>query len=47
MVDFTKRKTDYCFTNKEIKPVSQKIIDDIVNGMFPSDHYGLYIKIEI
>ena len=38
---------DYCFTNKEIKPVSQKIIDDTVNGMFPSDHYGLYIKIEI
>ena len=38
---------DYCFTNKEIKPVSQKIIDDTVNAMFPSDHYGLYIKIEI
>ena len=38
---------DYCFVNNGIKPVSQKIIDDKVDGMFPSDHYGLYIKIEI
>ena len=38
---------DYCFINKNVKPVSQKIIDDTVDGMFPSDHYGLYIKIEI
>ena len=38
---------DYCFTDEKIRPVSQKIIDDLVNDMFPSDHYGLYIKIEI
>ncbi len=38
---------DYCFINKNVKPVSQKIIDDTVDGMFPSDHYGLYIKMEI
>jgi len=38
---------DYCFINQKIKPVSQKIIDDKADGMFPSDHYGLYIKIEI
>lgn len=38
---------DYCFINNQIKPISQKIIDDTVDGMFPSDHYGIYIKIEI
>ena len=38
---------DYCFIDETIIPVSQKIIDDTVDGMFPSDHYGLYIKIEI
>ena len=38
---------DYCFINKNVKPVSQKIIDDTVDSMFPSDHYGLHIKIEI
>ncbi len=38
---------DYCFVNKDIKPIGQKIIDDTVDGMYPSDHYGLYIKIEI
>ncbi len=38
---------DYCFINNNVKPVSQKIIDDTVDGMFPSDHYGLHIKIEI
>ena len=38
---------DYCFLNKDIRAVSQKIIDDVVNGMFPSDHYGLYIQMEM
>ena len=38
---------DYCFINNHVKPISQKIIDDTVDGMFPSDHYGLYIKMEI
>ena len=35
---------DYCFTNEKVRPISQKIIDDTVNGMYLSDHYGLYIK---
>ena len=38
---------DYCFINKDIKAISQKIIDDVVEGMFPSDHYGLYNIIEL
>ena len=43
----TNEHIDYCFINPKIRPISQKIIDDKVDGMFPSDHYGLYIKIEI
>lgn len=42
-----KEHIDYCFVNKDIRPVSQKIIDETVDGMFPSDHYGLFIKAEI
>ncbi len=38
---------DFCFINKDVRSVSQKIIDDVVDGKFPSDHYGLYIKLEI
>lgn len=38
---------DFCFISKDIIPVSQKIIDDTVDGKFPSDHYGIYIKMEI
>ena len=43
----TNEHIDYCFINPKIRPISQKIIDDKVDGMFPSDHYGLYIKMEI
>ncbi len=38
---------DYCFIDKDITPINQKIITDTVDGMFPSDHYGLFIELEI
>lgn len=38
---------DYCFIDGSIKALSQKIIDDKVDDMFPSDHYGLYMKLGI
>lgn len=39
---------DYCFIDKcGIVAVSQKIITDTVDGKFPSDHFGLYIVLEI
>lgn len=38
---------DFCFIDKNIKPINQKIIDEKVDGMFPSDHFGLYATIEI
>ena len=38
---------DYCFVGENIRPISQKIIDDLVDGKYPSDHYGLYVRLEV
>ncbi len=43
----TNEHIDYCFVNSKIKPVSQRIIDDTVDGKFVSDHYGLEIVMDI
>ncbi len=37
---------DYCFIDKKIKPVTFKIIDELVGNKFPSDHYGIYAELE-
>ena len=38
---------DYCFIDRNIKPVVFKIIDELVENKFPSDHYGIYTELEI
>jgi endonuclease/exonuclease/phosphatase family metal-dependent hydrolase len=38
---------DYCFTDKTIIPIRHKLITETVDGKFPSDHYGLYIELDI
>ncbi len=38
---------DYCFIDKNITPINQKIIKDTVDGKFPSDHYGIFIELDI
>lgn len=38
---------DYCFINEYVKQINQKIIDDVVEGKYPSDHFGLDIKVEM
>lgn len=38
---------DYCFIDKSITPVTFKIIDELVENKFPSDHYGIYAELEI
>lgn len=43
----TDNHIDYIFADKNIKPVLFKIIDDAEDGLFPSDHYGLYALLEI
>ena len=38
---------DYCFANEKVKPISFKIIDETVDGKFPSDHFGFFAELEI
>ena len=39
---------DFCFvTPGSIVPVTSKRMDDLVDGKFPSDHYGVYSEVEI
>ena len=38
---------DYCFIDSKVKPISLKIIDETIDGMYPTDHYGLFIELEI
>ena len=38
---------DYCFINEKIQPVAFKILDELIEGKFPSDHYGIYAELEI
>jgi len=38
---------DYCFITKGIIPENFKIIDDVIEGRFPSDHWGLCIELKI
>ena len=43
----SKEHIDYCFINEKIKPITLKIIDELVDGKFPSDHFGVYTELEI
>lgn len=45
--EYKNQHIDYCFVNEKIIPINQKIIDDTVDGKFPSDHYGLYVELDI
>lgn len=38
---------DYCFVNNQISPISRKLVDDTVDGMYPSDHFGLSISLAL
>lgn len=38
---------DFCFIDEKVKPLSHKIITDTVDGKYPSDHYGLFIELDI
>ncbi len=38
---------DYCFIDKSVKPVNFKIIDELDDGKYPSDHYGLYVELDV
>ena len=38
---------DYCFIDKSITPTCWELIDETVDEKYPSDHYGIFIKLEI
>ena len=38
---------DFCFINDKIKPLTLKLIDELVDGKYPSDHYGVYAELDI
>lgn len=43
----TDQHIDYCFIDKSITPVKQKLVTETVDGKYPSDHFGLYIELDI
>lgn len=43
----TNEHIDYCFIDKSIKAVDVSLIDNKIDGKFPSDHYGLFTQLEI
>ncbi len=38
---------DYCFINSDVAPLHYEIIKTTFGGKFPSDHYGLFMKLKI
>lgn len=38
---------DYCFIDEKIRPITQKIMDETVDGKYPSDHFGIYMELEV
>lgn len=38
---------DYCFIDEKIIPVNQTVMRDTFDGKFPSDHYGIFIELDI
>lgn len=43
----TNAHIDYCFVKNGIKPLSQVMLDQSFDGKYPSDHFGLNIRLEI
>lgn len=46
-VDYTGEHIDYCFINSKVKPEKSEMIDALVDGKFPSDHYGIYFELSL
>ena len=41
------RIIDYCFISNKVVPVSYEVITKTFEGKYPSDHYGICVKLEI
>lgn len=38
---------DYCFIDRNLTPTTFKIIDELIENKFPSDHYGIFAELKI
>jgi len=38
---------DYCFVDEAVTPISRVLITDTIDGKFPSDHYGIFMELEV
>lgn len=39
---------DFCFVTPDtVEPITSKRMDDLVNGEFPSDHFGVYSEVQV
>lgn len=38
---------DYCFVGEGITPINQTLITDTVENKYPSDHFGLFVELDI
>ncbi len=45
--DHLEGQIDYCFVNQKIKPLRRERIDRLVDGKFPSDHFGVYVELDL
>ena len=44
---FRDEHIDYCFVSREFKPLDQRILDESVDGKYPSDHFGIISLVEL
>ncbi len=44
---FRNEHIDYCFVSREFKPLDQRILDESVDGKYPSDHFGIISLVEL
>ena len=38
---------DYCFVNEKVIAKRQDIMRETIEGKYPSDHYGLYVEVDV
>ena len=38
---------DYCFTDGAVTPVFHEMIDGDVDGKYPSDHFGMFFRLQV
>ena len=45
--EVTDMHIDYCFIDESILPIRRTLITDTIDGQYPSDHYGIFMELEI